>query len=79
MLQYIGFNNLFDTHITHRNSFISWAADFYGHNDMDLVRFLVFIQVLVLTTVSVAGSVCYPNANSMTQYLIHFMIVVMVI
>jgi hypothetical protein len=22
----------------HRNSFISWASDFYGHNDMDIVR-----------------------------------------
>jgi len=78
MLQCIGFNNLFVTHITRRNSFISWAADFYGHNDMDLVRSLVFVQALVLTTVAVAGSVCYPNANLMTQCLIHFMIVVMV-
>lgn len=21
-----------------RNSFIAWASDFYGHNDMDIVR-----------------------------------------
>jgi hypothetical protein len=22
----------------YRNSFISWASNFYGHNDMDIVR-----------------------------------------
>jgi hypothetical protein len=23
--------------LQYRNSFISWASDFYGHNDMDIV------------------------------------------
>lgn len=30
-----------------RNSFITWASDFYGRNDMDIVRTLDFIDHLL--------------------------------
>ena len=31
-----------------RNSFISWASDFYGHNDMDYVSLLPVLRSKIL-------------------------------